>query len=57
MPAMLHLLTVTISWDPNIAKFGGLQLTWHGIFTAVGIALGVYLGVWLARKEGWPACA
>lgn len=53
MPGMLHLLTVTISWDPNIAKFGGLQLTWHGIFTAVGIALGVYLGVWLARREGF----
>jgi prolipoprotein diacylglyceryl transferase len=53
VPALLHLLTVTIGWDPNIAKFGGLQLTWHGIFTAVGIALGVYLGVWLARKEGF----
>ena len=53
MPALLHLLTVTIGWDPNIAKFGSLQLTWHGIFTAVGIALGVYLGVWLARKEGF----
>ncbi len=53
MPGMLHLLTVTISWDPNIAKFGGLQLTWHGVFTAVGIALVVYLGVWLARKEGF----
>jgi len=49
----LHLLTVTIGWDPNIAKFGGLQLTWHGIFTAVGIACGVYLGVWLARKQGF----
>lgn len=53
MPALLHLLTITIGWDPNIAKFGGLQLTWHGVFTAVGIAAGVYLGVWLARREGF----
>ncbi|MHB8375380.1 MAG: prolipoprotein diacylglyceryl transferase [Dehalococcoidia bacterium] len=53
MPALLHLLTITIGWDPNIAKFGSLQLTWHGVFTAVGIALGVYLGVWLGRKEGF----
>ena len=53
MPALPHLLTITIGWDPNIAKFGSLQLTWHGVFTAVGIALGVYLGVWLGRKEGF----
>ena len=44
MPAILHLLTISIGMDPNIAKFGSLQLTWHGIFTAVGIAAGVYLG-------------
>ncbi|MBF6599935.1 MAG: prolipoprotein diacylglyceryl transferase [Dehalococcoidia bacterium] len=53
MPALLHVLTITIGWDPNIAKFGSLQLTWHGIFTAVGIALGVYLGVWLGRRQGF----
>ncbi len=53
MPGLAHLLTITIGWDPNIAKFGGLQLTWHGIFTAVGIALGVYLGVWLGKREGF----
>jgi phosphatidylglycerol---prolipoprotein diacylglyceryl transferase len=53
VPALLHLLTITIGWDPNIAKWGSIQLTWHGVFTAVGIALGVYLGVWLGRKEGF----
>ena len=53
MGLALQLLTITIGWNPNIAKFGGLQLTWHGVFTAVGIALGVYLGVWVARKEGF----
>ena len=52
MPAILHLLTIKIGMDPNIAKFGSLQLTWHGIFTAVGIAAGVYLGAWLGRRQG-----
>lgn len=50
--AALQLLTIHIGIDPNIAKFGSLQLTWHGIFTAVGIAAGVYLGAWLGRKQG-----
>jgi prolipoprotein diacylglyceryl transferase len=47
------LLTITIGWDPNIAEFGTLQLTWHGVFTAVGIAAGVYLGAWLGRRQGF----
>jgi len=48
----VQLLSITIGIDPNIAKFGSLQLTWHGIFTAVGIAAGVYLGAWLGRRQG-----
>ena len=51
--ALLHLLTISIGWDPNIATFGSLQLTWHGVFTAVGIAAGVYLGAWLGRRQGF----
>jgi phosphatidylglycerol:prolipoprotein diacylglycerol transferase len=50
---LLHLLTITIGMDPNIAEFGSLQLTWHGIFTAIGIAAGVYLGAYLGRREGF----
>ena len=52
MPAILYLLTIKIGMDPNIVKFGSLQLTWHGIFTAVGIAAGVYVGAWLGRRQG-----
>ena len=52
MPAIVYLLTIKIGMDPNIAKFGSLQLTWHGIFTAVGIAAGVYVGAWLGRRQG-----
>jgi phosphatidylglycerol:prolipoprotein diacylglycerol transferase len=50
---LLQLLTITIGWDPNIAEFGSLQLTWHGVFTAIGIAAGVYLGAYLGRREGF----
>src|SRR3990172_10056572 len=50
---LVHLLTITIRWVPNNAEFGSLQLTWHGVFTAVGIAAGVYLGAWLGRREGF----
>ena len=52
MLGVLHLLTITIGLDPNIATFGSLQLTWHGIFTAVGIAAGVYLAAYLGRRQG-----
>lgn len=43
---------ITISWDPKLADFGPFELTWHGIFTAVGIAAGVYLGAWMGRRQG-----
>jgi phosphatidylglycerol:prolipoprotein diacylglycerol transferase len=44
---------ITIDWDPTITDAGPFELTWHGVFTAVGIAAGVYLGAWLARREGF----
>ena len=53
MPALLHLLTITIPWDPNLAKFGPFTLSWHGVFTAIGIACGVYLGARLGRRQGF----
>ncbi|HYM16289.1 MAG TPA: prolipoprotein diacylglyceryl transferase [Dehalococcoidia bacterium] len=53
MIGALHLLTITIPWDPNIVKFGPFTLSWHGFFTAVGIALGVYLGAMLGKRQGF----
>lgn len=52
MPLLLHLLAITVSWDPNIVKMGPFTLSWHGVFTAVGIAAGVYVAIWLGRKQG-----
>ena len=31
------ILSIEIPWDPNITQIGGLLLTWHGLFTAIGI--------------------
>ena len=53
MHSALALLTITIDINPQIREFGGLLLTWHGIFTAVGIAAGVYLSVLIARRRGF----
>ncbi len=47
---MLHLLTIEIGIDPEIREIGNLLLTWHGVFTAVGIAAGVFLAVVVARR-------
>ena len=47
------LLAIEIGIDPEIQEFGGLLLTWHGVFTAIGIAIGVYVAVLVARTRGF----
>lgn len=49
----LALLTINIGIDPEIADLGGLLLTWHGVFTAVGIAAGVGLALVVGRRLGF----
>ncbi|MCH8008891.1 MAG: prolipoprotein diacylglyceryl transferase [Chloroflexi bacterium] len=49
----LALLAIEIDIDPEIREFGNLLLTWHGVFTAVGIAGGVYVAVLIARRLGF----
>lgn len=49
----LTLLTIEIGINPEIREFGPLTLTWHGVFTAVGIAAGVYLAVIVGRSLGF----
>lgn len=49
----LTLLTIEIGIDPEIREFGGLLLTWHGVFTAVGIAAGVFLALLVGRRLGF----
>jgi phosphatidylglycerol:prolipoprotein diacylglycerol transferase len=53
--ALLPFLAINIDINPVMAEFGPFTLTWHGLFTAVGIIGGVSLSVWIAKKDGIPA--
>ena len=46
MPDLVGIINISI--NPVLIDTGGFELTWHGLFTAVGIAL----GVWLAVRPG-----
>lgn len=43
------MTAIVIPWDPTALRLGPLVLAWHGIFTAVGILVGLYLAAWLAK--------
>ncbi len=49
---MTPLLVIEIPWDPNLGRIAGLLLSWHGLFTAIGIMIGVQVGLRLARVMG-----
>ncbi len=46
------LLTIKIGIDPTIFDFAGLEITWHGLFTALGVVAGVTIGAALSRRAG-----
>jgi phosphatidylglycerol---prolipoprotein diacylglyceryl transferase len=48
---MSDLLSINIGMDPNVGEIFGLLITWHGVFTAVGIVAGVWLAVRIATTE------
>ena len=48
------LLTINIGLDPTLVKVGGLDITWHGLFTAVGVIIGVAVAAWFGRRAGFP---
>ena len=49
----MPILSIEIPWDPNITRIGGFLLTWHGLFTAVGILVGVQVSLRLAKVVGY----
>ena len=55
LSAAALLLSITIDIDPDIGKIFGLTISWHGLFTAIGIICGVSLSVYLARVDGIPS--
>lgn len=51
MPSsLLPLLAIEIPWSPNIVEIGGFLLTWHGLFTAIGVLVGVWLSLRIAER-------
>ena len=53
VPALASVLAIELPFDPNITTIGGFLLTWHGLFTAVGILVGVRLSLWISREIGF----
>src|SRR6266446_7396338 len=45
------LLTIIIDLDPNIARIGPFLITWHGVFSVLGILAAARLGFWLLEKD------
>lgn len=48
------LLSIDIGVDPKIVDVIGLEITWHGLFTAIAVIVGVGISSWLARKMDYP---
>jgi phosphatidylglycerol:prolipoprotein diacylglycerol transferase len=47
------LLKIEIGIDPTLVDVGGIEVTWHGVFTAIGVIVGVAVAAWLARRMGY----
>jgi phosphatidylglycerol:prolipoprotein diacylglycerol transferase len=47
----MNFLTIVIDLDPNIARIGPLLITWHGVFSVLGILAAARLGFWLLAKD------
>jgi len=45
-------MAINIGIDPEIFEIGGLEITWHGLFTALGVVVGVVMAGFLARRAG-----
>lgn len=53
MISALFLLSIEIGIDPTILDEAGIEITWHGVFTAVGVVMGVAVATWFARRAGY----
>ena len=47
----MTLLTIVIDLNPNIVRLGPLLITWHGVFSVLGIVAAARLGFWLLEKD------
>lgn len=44
---------IEINLDPTLINLGPLVITWHGVFTAVGVLAGILLAVKLGAERGF----
>jgi phosphatidylglycerol:prolipoprotein diacylglycerol transferase len=44
-------LAIVINLDPNLLQIGPLLITWHGVFSVLGILAAARLGLWLLSKD------
>jgi phosphatidylglycerol:prolipoprotein diacylglycerol transferase len=49
---VFSLLAITIDINPEIGQIGPFLITWHGVFTTIGIAAAVVLTAYLATGRG-----
>jgi phosphatidylglycerol---prolipoprotein diacylglyceryl transferase len=49
---LAFILGIHIRIDPDIAEVGPFLLTWHGVFTALGIATAVFVSAMFAKRRG-----
>jgi phosphatidylglycerol:prolipoprotein diacylglycerol transferase len=47
------LLSIDIGIDPTIINKWGIEITWHGLFTALGVVIGVLVAAYFGRKAGY----
>lgn len=47
-------LSIKIGIDPEIFSVVGIEVTWHGLFTALGVVVGVAIATYFARKQSYP---
>ena len=47
------LLAIKIDLDPTLVEIAGAEITWHGLFTAVGVMAGVGLAAWFGRRAAF----
>lgn len=47
-------LSIKIGIDPEIVSVIGIEVTWHGLFTALGVVVGVSIATYFARKRSYP---
>ncbi|MSQ24002.1 MAG: prolipoprotein diacylglyceryl transferase [Chloroflexi bacterium] len=45
---------IALTLNPTLFQLGPFALTWHGLFSAAGIAAGIALGLWVARRDSFP---